>query len=351
MTHGRESRSAAHDGLSSSALNIRGSTVSDFQVTTSSLDDLEEKTRHIIVDHRLVPATRGRHADGEFRLHALSDIGVFNIRYGRKLVVDFHPDEINRSLAVVMANKGTGLLRMGQEELAVSGQQSVIFSSGTPRALHYDEDCETLAIIMNYRKIVDHCSKLLGRELAEHVTFDPAFLLGTASGQSWLRLVEYASNELTQPQSLVRHSPLAQQQLEQMMMTGLLLSQSHTYSEALLQPQAAAAPYYVKRAEAYIEAHYADPLSLADIASYAGVSARSLQNGFQNFRNMTPMAFLRTVRLQHAHRALLGADPVASTVTEIAMSCGFSHMGEFAALYKRTFGVTPSQTLLKMTQR
>jgi AraC-like DNA-binding protein len=132
-----------------------------------------------------------------------------------------------------------------------------------------------------------------------------------------------------------------------MVITGFLLAHSHTYSRALLQPQSAAAPYYVKRAEAYIEMHYTYPLSLADIAAHAGVSARSLQNGFRNFRHMTPMAFLRSVRLQHAHRDLLGADPTFSTVTDIAICCGFNHMGEFATLYKRTFGVTPSQTLLQ----
>ncbi|NNC00717.1 helix-turn-helix transcriptional regulator, partial [Corallococcus exiguus] len=84
---------------------------------------------------------------------------------------------------------------------------------------------------------------------------------------------------------------------------------------------------------------------LADIAAHAAVSARSLQNGFQNFRSMTPMAFLRAVRLQRAHAMLLAADPASATVTGIAMSVGFNHMGEFASLYKRSFGASPSHTL------
>jgi transcriptional regulator GlxA family with amidase domain len=88
-------------------------------------------------------------------------------------------------------------------------------------------------------------------------------------------------------------------------------------------------------------------LTLADIAAHAGVSARSLQNGFQSFRGMTPMAFLRWVRLQSAHRALLAVDPAAATVTEIALACGFGHMGEFSTLYRRTYGETPKQTLSK----
>ena len=133
--------------------------------------------------------------------------------------------------------------------------------------------------------------------------------MDTPGGQNWLRLVRYAENEFSRPDSLVKTVPAVRQQLEQTLMTAFLLSHSHNFSELLRKPQAAAAPYYVKRAEEYIEQYFSEPISLADIAAYAGVSARSLQNGFQNFRGMTPMAFLRTTRLRHAHRQLAAADP------------------------------------------
>jgi transcriptional regulator GlxA family with amidase domain len=66
---------------------------------------------------------------------------------------------------------------------------------------------------------------------------------------------------------------------------------------------------------------------------------------------MTPMAFLRLVRLRRAQEALLRADPASMTVTEIAISCGFGHMGEFASLHRRTFGETPKQALGKTVYR
>ena len=198
---------------------------------------------------------------------------------------------------------------------------------------------------MKRQWVSEYCAKLLGHDLDGQVEFQTQFTLDDGAGQSWPRLVQYASAELADPQSLARRLPAACQQLEQMVMTGFLLSHSHTYSRQLLEPQSPAAPYYVKRAEAYIEAHFMEPLSLAEIAAQSGASARSLQNGFQSFRRMTPMAFLRQVRLEHARRALLQADPAFATVTDIAIGCGFSHMGEFAGLYRRTFGETPSQTL------
>lgn len=40
-------------------------------------------------------------------------------------------------------------------------------------------------------------------------------------------------------------------------------------------------------------------------------------------------------------------DPAFATVMGLALGCGFGHMGEFAALYKRTYGVSPRETLQK----
>jgi AraC-like DNA-binding protein len=247
----------------------------------------------------------------------------------------------------VVPTRGVGQLHLGRKDWEATPQQGVIFTSGPPRALDYREDCEALAIVLDRRKIAESCAKLMGRDIREGVDFDPLFSLDGAGGHNWLQLANYGAAELSNLQSFVRSLPAARQQLEQMMITGLLLAHTHNYSHALLQPQAAAAPYYVKRAEAYIEAHFAEPLSLAEIAAQAGVSARSLQNGFQNFRNMTPMAFLRSVRLQRVHRVLLAADPTSAKVTDIALDCGFNHMGEFATAYRRAFGETPRQTLAR----
>ncbi|MBQ0818948.1 AraC family transcriptional regulator, partial [Microvirga sp. HBU67558] len=71
------------------------------------------------------------------------------------------------------------------------------------------------------------------------------------------------------------------------------------------------------------------------------------QNGFQSFRGMTPMAFLRSLRLRHAHQTLLLSDPGTVTVTEVALRCGYNHLGEFASAYRHAFGETPKRTLAR----
>jgi AraC-like DNA-binding protein len=60
---------------------------------------------------------------------------------------------------------------------------------------------------------------------------------------------------------------------------------------------------------------------------------------------MSPMAYLRVVRLGRAHRDLHSADADRITVTCIAHRWGFTHLGRFAAAHKEMFGETPLQAL------
>ncbi|XVU28880.1 helix-turn-helix transcriptional regulator [Actinoplanes sp. CA-054009] len=106
-----------------------------------------------------------------------------------------------------------------------------------------------------------------------------------------------------------------------------------------------ATPAVLRRAVTYIDRHAADPITVAEIAAAANVSIRSLQLAFRRHLETTPMAYVQRVRLDHAHHALLRADPTDTTVATIAARWGFGSHGRFAATYRRTYGVMPRTTL------
>jgi len=87
-------------------------------------------------------------------------------------------------------------------------------------------------------------------------------------------------------------------------------------------------PGFVKRAEDYICEHSGEPLRLSDIATALGMPERTLRGGFQQFRGVSPMQYLRQIRLDRAYRALLDA-PENAFVSDIALDCGFMHLGRF----------------------
>jgi AraC-like DNA-binding protein len=104
-------------------------------------------------------------------------------------------------------------------------------------------------------------------------------------------------------------------------------------------------PATLARAIAFIEENAHTDISISDIAAAAYVSVRAVQLAFRHHRDMTPLEYLRQVRLDHAHRDLLAANPETETVTGIAYRWGFPSASRFSAYYRRRYGGTPSQTL------
>ena len=60
---------------------------------------------------------------------------------------------------------------------------------------------------------------------------------------------------------------------------------------------------------------------------------------------MGPIRYLWLRRMHMAHRALLCADPVSTTVTGIATEYGFWELGRFSVEHRELFGETPSASL------
>jgi AraC-like DNA-binding protein len=101
----------------------------------------------------------------------------------------------------------------------------------------------------------------------------------------------------------------------------------------------------LRRAVAFIDEHAQQDITIADIAAAAFVTVRAVQLAFRRHMDTTPMAYLRRVRLNQAHRELQAADPVSDTVTAVAYRWGFPSPARFAAYYRSAYGVPPSQTL------
>ena len=101
----------------------------------------------------------------------------------------------------------------------------------------------------------------------------------------------------------------------------------------------------VKQAEAFILAHLDRKIFIADLCENAGVSERSLQYAFRDVMDLSPYEFMTLQRLNKARRELRQATSDQTTVNELAIKCGFWHMGRFSRAYKTLFGELPSQTL------
>jgi len=103
----------------------------------------------------------------------------------------------------------------------------------------------------------------------------------------------------------------------------------------------------LNQVEDYICANLDSAITRDELADLTDVSIRSLSRAFEKKYGLGPMAFVRQRRLDACYAQLLGSDRDTASVTEVAMSYGFWHLGKFAIAYRETFGESPSETLLK----
>jgi len=111
-----------------------------------------------------------------------------------------------------------------------------------------------------------------------------------------------------------------------------------------MRPLSASSRRAAELVEAWVRQHAAQPITLEQLAAVAGVSARTLQKACLARWGQTPLELVAARRLQLV-RAGLVSRPGTLSVTEAAVRAGFTHLGRFAALYRRVYGESPSDTL------
>ncbi len=93
----------------------------------------------------------------------------------------------------------------------------------------------------------------------------------------------------------------------------------------------------VRRACGYLEAHFADRVTLSQLCRCAGLSKSTLLRAFTRAKGMTPYRYLEAVRVNHAKKLLEAGVPPA----EAALRSGFSDQSHFTGYFSRFLGLTP----------
>lgn len=100
----------------------------------------------------------------------------------------------------------------------------------------------------------------------------------------------------------------------------------------------------VARANDYILANLAYPLSVRAIARAAFASQSTLYRAFSEILAETPQSFVRKLRLNRIRRDLASEAELRCTITMIANRWGIGELGRLAGWYRELFDELPSQT-------
>lgn len=308
------------------------------------LDEIRSQVARVFKPHHLlVEGTRQRPDTRMDHAPIGPNTSLNRLCYGADVLIE--PDRLGDFLLVQMPLRGHASIHCGDQHTDSHTQLASVLTPSQPLTMHWRGECDQLIVRITRSALESMCGAQLGHALPRPLEFKLGMPLDSGHGLAWKHLVD------TLAQTLATHDgvlpPLLATQFEQLLLASLLSSQPHNYSQALREEARPAAPAYLQRAEAYLQANCHQAITMEDLARHTAISARSLYKGFQQHRDTSPMAYLKLIRLQRVRERLLQAraEGIPAQITQVAMDFGFSHLGHFSQAYRQQFNETPGQTL------
>jgi AraC-like DNA-binding protein len=94
----------------------------------------------------------------------------------------------------------------------------------------------------------------------------------------------------------------------------------------------------VERVISFMRKHFAEPISLQDMADIAVLSPYHFSRVFHSITQISPRRFLAALRLEAAKRLLLETE---SSVTDVCFDVGYNSLGTFTTQFTQSIGLSP----------
>ncbi len=311
---------------------------------TSSADEAEHVLRSVYGANNFGVGKADRPFSAHANYKALNAISFSYCSYSSPVTIRFPEAAFYRQAFSV---GGAGRIIVGRHETPILKQYAQVVPVDVPLTADFGEDFHQLLLRVDEAALFRKLSALLVAAPKRKIEFSGA-TPEARSLNALHRLITYVVSEIDAAPDALPLRVLAE--LEQAVLVTFLLANPHNFSGLLHQSPRDLEPWQVRRAEEYIEANWDDAMTVESIAKAVDASARSIFLSFRQARGYSPMAFLKKIRLQHARQKMLDAAP-ETTVTGIALECGFHNMGHFANGYRKQFGESPSETLKRAKGR
>lgn len=311
--------------------------------TSSAIEETQSAVSSVFCRHTL-SARKQTQPTLDARMHhaAVTPQSSLNfLEYGSEVTVE--PGLLGDFFNIQVQLTGAVETRCGAETAVIKQGQAAVLSPREYVSMNWERDSSMLIYCIKRALVERKLETLLDRHLPNPIVFNTLMRSDKANSAGWLRGLQVLVTELDNTHTFL-NCMQAMKSFEDSLVVSLLHSQPHNYSAALAQRAPSVAPANVKRAEQYIYAHADRSISVEELARAAHTSVRSLFAGFKQYRGVSPMKYLRNVRLDRVRQELLERAPGIG-VTEVAHRWGFMQLGRFAAAYQQRFGELPSETL------
>ncbi|KQX18668.1 hypothetical protein ASD39_18770 [Sphingomonas sp. Root50] len=300
------------------------------------------------VSERLAPhrmTVNGDAMNADFRFVEIGDALIADIHYGAD--VDIEPLNLNDCYLIHALISGCSTLRHDGEMAQATTGTLHISSPGTTPHIHLTSASRHLTVRLPAAIVRRYVLEAHGIAISHPIEFDPISPATSSLPALWRDYLGHIVRQFELAPDLMQN--LNTQRCYTTLMCELLFShQVHSLDYSQRKTMSSATPRHVHKAKAVIRERFRDPLSTALLASEVGVSVRSLHNGFRDFLDTTPAAYIRQFRIEKLHHKLINAKGRIS-VTEAMTEAGIVNFGRYAGYYTAKYGCNPSETLRRST--
>jgi AraC-like DNA-binding protein len=315
----------------------------ELRLRTADLDEAIDAVTRIYCPHSLQIHGSNRGLSSALDVNRAGALSIVDLRYSARVQID--AGNFDGLMLIMSSTSGSAWARQGRSQASWSRGQTVPLSPDVSSQLHFDAQFAQRSLRVDRALLDELCARRLGRGLDDPVRFhlQP---FSTELENAWQHATSLALSYASAGIELPRQASKA---FEEFMLSLLLDLAPHNYSDEIKVPHPLAAPRTLREAERLMR-EAGGLASVHEIASATGVSVRSLEAGFREWKKETPLRFMRRLRLTAA-REQLSQPGHQTTVTSVALSLGFLHLPRFAQYYRAAFNEDPSETLRRSRRR
>jgi AraC-like DNA-binding protein len=313
------------------------------RVVTSDLQEAIAAVSNVYCPHEVRVLEGNRGIDAVLEASSASRQRIVSLRYSAPVKIDAGTFE--NLLLFMTCVDGAAEATQGRQSVRWTRGRTLPLSPNISSQLTFDRQFWQRSIRLDKNFLEDLCSRLINRPLDVPLRFRLA-LFGADLEVTWRQALQMLGN-LENPELALASQ--AWKHFEEFLGMLVLEAHPHNYSDVLKGESSAADPRLIREAERLMRTG-GPSITVSEVAKMLRVSLRSLEVGFREARSMTPIQVHRQMRLDAAREALLNPT-VSTSVTSVALSCGFPHLARFSRYYHQTFNEQPSQTLRRSKGR
>lgn len=263
---------------------------------------------------------------------------LYDLKYSAPVAITLDEDSPYYLFRITL--EGQCKVEYAQNKVVQSVGIMTVTHPHTKSRIMTNHHCRNIILKLSKQEVETQLFKMLGYRSTEAVIFNS----GMSCTDEGLSAIVETLNYLCHAYYNIQNWSFISESFTAYLIELILLKLPNNYSLKLNERRQQVLPNYMKKAQKYIQQHLRDNITLAELSQFCAVSTRTLQKGFNQYFQQTPIEYIRDLRVELVHQALLNSHEY-ETVSDILLENGIQSFGHFSTIYKKRYGCLPSQTL------